>query len=56
MANTHKLHQLDKSAVAEHSMATDHQTVSEHYSTTKTSGYMDWVVRSHSKEATSEYF
>jgi len=30
MVDIHKLHQLDKSAVAEHSMETDRQTVSEH--------------------------
>jgi hypothetical protein len=56
MADTHKMHQLNKSAVAEHSMETDHQTVPEHYSTTKTSGYTDCLVRSHKKEDTPEHF
>jgi hypothetical protein len=54
MADTHKLHKLDKSAVAEHNMETDHQAVSEHYSTTKISDYMDCLVRSHRKEATPD--
>jgi len=35
-------------------METDHQAVSEHYSTTKTSDYMDFLVRSHRKEATPD--
>jgi hypothetical protein len=35
-------------------METDHQAVSEHYSTTKISDYMDCLVRSHRKEATPD--